>query len=199
MIIVKDNFFKDPYMVRQFALRQQYFPSDDGRWPGIRCNNTDTALLGKIENFANQYAPCKLSYSSFQSVSSKFAKGHFHFDFEYDYIVIVFLDPQPESYSGTEICDFSENPNRFIPKSIWISQLRHKENFYRNPDKLWLKIKSTLYRKLSNKYFPEPMAKVPNKFNRVVMFESRLAHRAQKFYGKMLEDSRLTLVTFLNK
>ena len=199
MIIVQDDFFKDPYAVRQFALQQEYFSSYNLSWPGIRHQTEDISLLGKIEDFANQHAPCKLSHSSFQSVSSKFGEGHFHFDFDHDYIVIIFLDLYPESYSGTEICDFSMNPSEFIPENIWQSQLTYKENFYRNPNNFWSKIKSTCYRKLTNKYFPEPMAKVPNKFNRVVMFESNLAHRAQKFYGKTLKDSRLTLVTFLNK
>ena len=199
MIIVQDNFFKDPYAVRQFALQQEYFPSYNSSWPGIRHQTEDVSLLRKIENFANQYTPCKLSHSNFQSVGSKFDEGHFHVDLDYDYIVIVFLDPKPEPYSGTEVCDLSVYPPEFLPKNIWYPQLKHKENFYRNPDNLWLKIKSTCYRKLTNGYFPEPMAKVPNKFNRVIMFESKLVHRAQKFYGKTLKDSRLTLVTFLNK
>ena len=42
-----------------------------------------------------------------------------------------------------------------------------------------------------------PIVKVNNKFNRMLIFSSHLFHRAQKFFGTSLDDSRLTLVSFI--
>ena len=56
-----------------------------------------------------------------------------------------------------------------------------------------------IFKKTLNKLnlrFKDPCT-VSNKFNRGVVFDSFLAHRAQNFFGNMISDSRLTIASFL--
>ena len=43
--ITIDNFFETPGLVRDFALRQEYFKGDRGTWPGLR-----TKFLHELDN-----------------------------------------------------------------------------------------------------------------------------------------------------
>ena len=46
--------------------------------------------------------------------------------------------------------------------------------------------------------FYKPIMKIPNKFNRGLIFPAWYFHRAQNFFGTSIEDSRLTLVSFVD-
>ena len=67
-----------------------------------------------------------------------------------------------------------------------------KHNFYKNTKSIYNF--RNLKNNINNKF--TPIAKIPNKFNRCVYFDSSLHHRAQTFFGTSIENSRLTLASF---
>ena len=70
-----------------------------------------------------------------------------------------------------------------------------KRSFYKDTSNRLNRYRyNNLRKKFMNKN--KPIVKVPNKFNRMLLFDSPLFHRAQKFFGTSIGNSRLTFVTF---
>ena len=99
------------------------------------------------------------------------------------------LDPPPNS--GTEVCDSDHPPDRVKPCSDI------QEAFHSDPHNLIKRYRYARVRRKINSHY-KPITTAPNKFNRILIFNSHNFHRAQNFFGTSLEDSRLTLVTFLD-
>ena len=196
MIYVCDNFFNDPYTIRNIALKSKYESDSEGRWPGMRSVIESQNIIDRIVSevhLLTKNTSLKLRKNDcfFQYVTKDYGEGVFHQD-DVDYTCKVFLGLHTPSYSGTEVCD--EMINVFGPKSLWDKQIRLKKDFYKHPKSF---LKSYKYGRISkrvNTYF-NPIAKIPNKFNRILLFNAKLSHRAQKFYGTSIKNSRLTLVS----
>lgn len=202
-VTIVDNFFKDPDTVREFALKQDYNRSP-GHYPGYRSNRLDIV----DQNFEQQFTEKIFSLffdfnvhevtwkveSSFQSIPSRFEEGWVHDDKSPDgwnVAGIVYLNPNPESNSGTSICkplpdinfsdlDFSKATNIkkqfYKGDSVDIDQYRHQ-------------------RDLLNSKFTNTIT-VENVYNRLLVYGADELHRANKFFGQTVHDSRLTLVFY---
>ena len=70
--------------------------------------------------------------------------------------------------------------------------------FHKNPFNLINRYRYGRIRKKINSYY-KPNIIVTNKFNRCVIFPSHNFHRAQNFFGTSLENSRLTIVSFMSE
>ena len=194
MIYIEDNFFKDPYKIRKIALQQQY--SKPISYPGLRSDNItgwiDDYILSRIRGIVND-PTLKVRSTRFQYISEQFRDGIFHYD-SADYIGIVYLSINPPVNTGTEVCDLDQVPDTLdTPKVI-----RLKESFHKDPSNLIKRYRYARIRKKLNSYY-NPIMKVPNKFNRIVMFPANYFHRAQNFFGTSIQTSRLTLVSFFDK
>ena len=109
---------------------------------------------------------------------------------------ILFLSVDVPENSGTEVCDY--DPSDPFDDKWWKNYKEIENSFINDPQNI---LKKYRYKWVSNKLNSSiiSMAQIPNKFNRFVLFDSRLLHRAQKYFGKAVNDSRLTIVTFFDK
>ena len=194
MIHVCDDFFEDVYEVRRIALRQKYLDSEYG-YPGRRCLDVPEAIKNHITSYVRgivQNPSLEIRDCSFQSVDKLFGDGVYHKD-EDTYIIIIYLSPDPPLDSGTEICDWDHAPDS-IPPGLCT---KLKESFIADPYNLIKRYRYARIRRKLNSHY-KPIIKMPNKFNRSILFNSHNFHRAQNFFGISLATSRLTLVSFLN-
>lgn len=187
MIFIKDDFLRNPYEVRNFALKQKY--TTDATYPGYRSLNVPEILkeciLSEAKNILKD-ENIKIK-SAFQYVTKNFDEGLFHRD-NSKYASILFMTPSPEKNSGLDICDQCDI-------ILTNKQADVKHNFYANTENLWNQYKFFNLKKQINNQF-NPIAKIPNKFNRIIYFNSSLYHRAQNFFGNSIGNSRLTIASF---
>jgi hypothetical protein len=191
---IVDGFFDNPDPVVDFARSLEYFPDEEGRWPGVRSKplhevnpdffnffiNRKMALFYALDK---EYVSWNVN-SYFQIVPPDNKKGWTHRDGNLC-TSIVYLSKNLPLDCGTSIC-------RLKPDQIdsSIINAEHKINGIKNNlDYSTEKIKQ----EENNSKF-EDIISVSNVYNRLLMFDASLPHRAQNFYG--CED-RLTLVSFI--
>lgn len=193
-LTIQDNFFEDPNLIRKIALAQNYESSVGDRliWPGYRTDASvlaSTYLTHRIWSLTGD-ASLQITRSTFQYIPERYGEGSFHVDSPDKYTCIIYLTPNPPDNSGTEVCDEMDDP---MSQEYWDEFIPIKQSFIKEG------INQKEYdrmRKLSAEKI-NPIVKVNNKFNRMLIFSSHLFHRAQKFFGSSLVDSRLTLVSFI--
>ena len=190
MIFVCDDFLKDPFSVRKEALKSTY--SSQGNTPGYRCQIVDKFVSNYILSTIKEITKndnLKIQ-SGYQYSTKDFKEGLFHRD-SGRYTCIIFLTPKPDKNSGTEICE--SNIKYEIPDK-WADD---KHRFYQNTYNFTNRLKyDILRRKINTKFKPNYI--VENKYNRMVVFNSNNYHRAQKFFGTEIKNSRLTLLSFIS-
>jgi len=200
-VTVLDNFFDNPDKVRNWALQQEYLPDPEGRWPGLR-----TKCIHELHDPFFQLT-CRKFFSQFyefheekeiqwtvsmvfQIVNEEYDSGWIHSDQETSQITgIVYLSPNSNLNGGTSI--YREKSNLL---QHTIRNNEYKEDSYLN--KMSIE-DAKQYKKEHNAQFEETI-RVSNIYNRLIAFDSHLHHAAQDFFGEG-QDSRLTLVFFVNK
>jgi hypothetical protein len=92
MIIIKNDFLKNPYEVRNFALKQKY--NTEGNYPGYRSFQVSDYLKDYILKEAKYHFKDQnlKIYSAFQYVTKDFKEGLFDTD-NSKYASIIFLSP----------------------------------------------------------------------------------------------------------
>ena len=202
MIHIDDNFFKDPYSVRNIALKSTYTVAKDGTWPGYRCWDIPENIINhirlKVRNFAGDQS-LEFDYkhtqqkgspnSSFQFVPQQYRAGIYHSDYIHHYICIIYLSLESPVDSGTEVCDFDQKEGRKRDNNI-------KMRFTEDPFNLIKRYNYDRMRKKINLDY-KPIMTIPHKFNRALIFPAGNWHRAQNFFGTSIENGRLTSVSFL--
>ena len=198
MIHVIDNFLDDPYSVRALALKAEYGPDPNGNWPGKRNEFVPDFIKDVIKKQVDKITgnETKFQACSFQYSTSQMGEGSFHCDHEMNdhnttslYTSVLFLSENNDIECGTEVCEYKVK----IPKKLWENHLQTKKNFYLNGVN---RRKHLRLVKRVNSYI-KPNYIVPCKFNRMLFFPGHYPHRPQNFYGSSIENSRLTIVSFL--
>ena len=194
MIKIIDNFFKDPYAVRNLALSSdlKYEYASHGKWPGVRAE-----ILGSQKiSYSRQYQkffdePAEAHNMFFQSIGGMWGTGSIHHDQDIKYTVLTFLNLRYPSNSGIEIYNERTTEDHSRGNSFEST----KVNFYlssKNPiERFFFEKKLKLY----NSHLKDPCI-VSNKFNRTVIFSGSRMHRAQNFFGNNMSNSRLTMISF---
>lgn len=198
-VTILDNFFDDPDSIRNWALKQEYFPAEDGQWPGVRTKPLHEINLELNEvlcyRFFNLFFdlrsdPVRWTVDArFQIANSSQGKGWVHTDNDCRMTAIIYLTPNPNPLSGTSIYK-RKNSVTFPPANrlndYKVSQYLGKIS----------KEEADQYRKELNDGFDETI-KVSNVYNRMVTFDSYLKHAAHDYFGEADETSRLTLTLFV--
>jgi hypothetical protein len=199
MFIVIDDAFENPERFRNDAIKKykdNIFEVNQN-YPGKRCFISDDTLINyfshKAQVILNQNIKChQLSYDF---VDSSYCIGFPHDDRGRKYTSILYLNPNPPNESGTELfsnylsCSrnklYLNEKNNVILKRSFFG--KSKRNFI---DK-WFYQKNV--RKITDdlKY----TTSISNKYNRLLIFDSNLIHRAQNYFGEGV-NSRLCLVGF---
>ena len=203
MLRVIDNFFSDPYRVRNMGLKGEYYSSDDNRWPGYRWHPPEQFrkfYLDKVSNILDEELNLTSGNFSFQYIDKSWLDGLCHTDHPpFKYTCITFLNPKPLSNSGTEVYRYTsaevylENPPYNIPEKL--KRGTHKEDYYRSSRNIIDRWIFNKFKKKYNSFWHDPCI-ISNRFNRTLIFDSALYHRAQNFFGNNVKDSRLTLIGF---
>jgi len=174
-IMVYDNFLDNPDAVRNFALQQEF--NVKGNYPGLRTKSFATELhkqyFEKILNKKITFWPDTYN-GSFQCIYLP-ATTWWHRD-RTDYSAMIYLSPEPIPNSGTSIYKHKKLgitfENATTQKELDLDS--------KNPD-AW-----------------ELVDKVGNKYNRLVLFNGRMSHRADEYFGSNLETGRLVQIFFFN-
>ena len=205
MIKVVDDFFPDPYTLRQFALGLRNYevcPNFPGKRfyfrLGDRCDD-DFIFLNLIKEHSNldlkvvpNFAPW---IGAFDSIDGSYGAGIPHNDIRISkYTCLVFLNPNPQPKSGIEIFDPLDKE---YCQEFGYQCMHVKERFFTSS-------RSSIDRFFYKRYVDRLAQSHPNKieisnkFNRMVFFDAARIHRAQNYFGNTRDDSRLTFISFLH-
>ena len=195
MIQVCDDFFKNPYDVRKVGLKQDYYQF--WNYPGFRSHEVPEWIVNSVQSNVREIVKDPtLDISDgpiFHFITKEFREGIFHAD-PHKYISIVYLSLDPSLDSGTEVCDSDqEEMPRKLMKGEYVRKIQG--DHHKDPSNLIKRFKYDRMIKKVNSYY-KPIIKLPNKFNRGVIFPAGYFHRAQKSFGTSIENARLTMVTF---
>ena len=200
MIFVVDNFYPNPDEIRVKALKA-YSNSEKvsaNNYPGIKILIEDefikNYLISKVSKIVNE--KLILVESCFQFVNKSFVKGIPHDDRERKYTSIIYLNPNSPKNSGTEIFDhFYKTNSKLYTEEKFI--LPYKRKFFAAKKKNFLY--KFLYSKLIDSILKDQKhcTSIANKYNRHLIFDSKMVHRAQNYFGEG-KESRLCLVSFFH-
>jgi len=195
-LITIDNFFETPTLVRNFALQQEYFKGNRGNWPGLRSNFLDELDIQLFHRFASKlvyHVPGKSSFSllqtSFQIIDETYGSGWIHTDEDkFNVAGMVYLNPDPTPInSGTTFYDDRDDVNGNDYSKMFMEEV--------NSDDIEGRRRFEQYREEHRKKWV-PSITVQNRFNRCNIFDPRVWHSADNFFGKDMNTARLTLVFF---
>ena len=195
MMRIIDNFIKDPYAVREVALKQtNYAPDEQFKWPGSRTQVLDPYRKIYAECYQKYFdQSANLGWMYFQSINNSFSQGAFHADIGCKYTVITYLNLKCPLNTGTEVVGDTYHVHDQYLKKFNVDK-RGFISSKKNP------IDTLVYNrrvKRHNSRFTDPCI-ISNKFNRTLIFYGERIHRAQNFFGTNLANSRLTLIAFFD-
>lgn len=188
-IIIVDNFYKDPDAVRNFAINNLSF-NPSGYHKG--CRTQRFILDGTKEKFENILNKKIINWEY-----PGYANGCFQFCVESDPIVyhvdqqmfagIVFLTPDAPLDSGT-LTFKSKKTGRFKYSKSEIDQKDFLSSFTDDTGNVNFYSNTNL----------ELVDRMANIYNRLVLFEARSIHAAEKYFGTTINNSRLFHIFFFD-
>lgn len=195
-LTIFDNFLDHPDMMRNLASSVPYHSDPDGRWPGTRSDPLHLIDNDVFELLAKKYFSLffdieKVAWSMdarFQKVGKDFGKGWAHTDVGPIITGIIYLDPIPQSNSGTIILE----KNSLRSNGRINHRQEDKVKFYQGT---MSEKEAEIARQRNNDSFSAGVT-VQSKYNRLVTFDSHLIHTADEFYGES-DAERLTLTFFV--
>ncbi len=196
--IVVDDFYEDPDVWRDFALKQEYFKGDRGNWPGLR-----TELLHRIDRNIFEVTMRKLLFilkdygitqvselqTGFQIIDETYGRGWVHDDDPtFQVAGVIYLNKDAPIGTGTTVYEDSNDFNgdlytKVFEEDVLLATPEDRANYAKYRDEQVAHFKKSVV--------------VENVFNRLIMFDSRCWHSADNFFGTTKENSRLTQVFFI--
>ena len=202
--LIVDNILEEPDAIVDYALQQEYAPSEGGKWPGRRSGSMDervfwsianpmgNALYGSFENIdidMNFQISDPLIDPSKKNQDDIHNRGWIHKDNMFHVTAgVIYLSKNPEDHTGTSLYTEIDSEPLEVEERIRIIETK-KAHFLGkecdNYEDTWLK---------HNTRFEETV-RVKNVYNRLVVFGEEVWHGVHT-YGKY--KPRLTVVWFLN-
>ena len=188
---VIDNFYEDPYAVREFALQQIYYPGEGAVGHRTRKQFLFDGLRESFEYIIDAKIPDRDNgYGWFdEGINGRFqycpagTPSVFHCDSQ-KWAAVIYLTPDAPPQSGT-------------------SFYRHKETkIFHNSQIDWAAGQGT---KVFNQHTfvdstpYEMVDTVGNVFNRLVLFDGGLIHSGVNYFGWDISSSRLFHIFFFNQ
>jgi hypothetical protein len=176
---IVDNFYEDPYAVREYALQQEYF--DDPGYIGRR-TRTQHFVPGVKKAF-EEIMGTKITEWESYSMNGRFQHNFageqlvYHCD-DQMWAAMIYLTPD-------------------APPSCGTSTFRHKEtkvHHSSHPDIM----KSFNQKTFLDKTPYEVVDVFGNVFNRLVIFDGHLIHAASEYFGSDINDCRLWHMFFFD-
>lgn len=200
-VVVVENFYENPDIIRAFALAQEYTFCQNRQnlqyvYPGSRTKDLfdlDKPLHERIckklvsvfHNAEHDNMQWAIS-TSFQSVTAEYNQGVLHTDQNTVFAGVLYLTPDAPLNSGTSLF----KPNKTFDEAKYQQALIDNDKRFRTGEIAM----DTSYHSM----FDE-VVRVNNVYNTLIIYEGRHFHAANQFFGKTLKDSRLAQVFFINK
>lgn len=181
-IVVVDNFYENPYEVRDIALAQSFDPDlryhkgkrTQKRFLPQGIKQTFEALLGtRITNWANYEYNGVFQYCTAEDALV------YHCDVQ-RYAGAIYLTPDAPLSTGTSMYRSREYPD--------VYKINTKDDNYKDV------FKGGYYDK--TKF--EKIDDIGNVFNRLVLWNAQYIHSASEYFGQTKEDSRLFHLFFFD-
>ena len=179
-IFVAENFYQNPYKVRELALEQN-FQANLNYYKGKRTDEQvifegtkeafESVMGQKITKWADYYPMC----GRFQSCTAEDSLVY-HWDNQ-KWAGMIYLTPDAPYVGGTSM--FSHKKTRIRHESEPGSSVSFEGGFY---DRSKFELVDT----------------VGNVFNRLVIFDAKCIHAANESFGKDLQSSRLFHMFFFD-
>lgn len=198
-VTIIDDFYEDPDLVRNFALKQEYYKGERGSWPGLRSPYVNEINLGLFENLKKKlllifkdygYSDFTEIQTTFQLIDETYGTGWVHDDDpKLNIAGLIYLSPiVPESGSGTTLYEDNNNFNGekyadAFMEDVLISSDEDRKKFKDLREEQKNQFKKTIT--------------IENVYNRCIIFDTRQWHSADGFFGKDKENTRLTQVFFV--
>ena len=184
-LIVIDNFYDDPYKIREFAIKQTY--TTHVYHPGKRTESCATEkhreIFNKIlEPFSGKITIFDLSKESsngaFQYNTSNDIKSWIHIDnYNTNWAGIIYLTPYAPVSGGTGFFKFKDGNINVLDTNL-LNNENDLDNSCRDNTK-W-----------------ELVSSVGNLFNRLILFNSSQYHMSLNYFGDNIHNGRLMQVFF---
>lgn len=199
-VAIIENFYENPDAIREFALKQTYTFCHERNnvkyvYPGSRTKDIfdlDPALQAEIckklvSVFHNsEYDSMRWGISTnFQSVTEEYKEGVIHTDHNTIFAGVLYLTPDAPLNAGTSL--YRKGPT--------FDEAKYKAALALN-DKEFREGKIVMNTEHHSMF--EEIVRVNNVYNTLIIYEGRHYHSANDFFGKTLEDSRLSQVFFVN-
>lgn len=200
-VTVVENFYEDPDAMRAFALKQKYEFLTDRKdaqyvYPGSRTKDLvdlDAKLQEKvlkkfISVFHNsQYDVMRWAVSTnFQSVTEEYGTGVLHTDHNTILAAVLYLTPDAPLNAGTSLF----KPNKTFDEAKYKKALEDNDDRFRA---------GQIQMDTSYHSMFDEIVRVNNVYNTLIIYEGRMHHAANGFFGNNLENSRLSQVFFINR
>lgn len=190
---VVDHFYEDPYGVREFALKQTYFPGEGAVGLRTRKQFFFDGLKEKFESIIGvkiaDHTPEGLGWFD-EGINGRFQScpagtpSVFHCDTQ-KWAAVIYLTPDAPPQSGTCFYRHRETKIHHNTQMDWGPL---GDGFKVFPGKTFLD--GTPY---------EMVDTVGNIFNRVVIFDGGLIHSGVNYFGHDLDTSRLFHIFFFDQ
>lgn len=180
--VVVDNFYQDPYKIREYALNQDFVANIEyhkgkrsvdpkHRFPGLK-ERFEEILNRKIKNWEHYPVNGCFQYCVAED------KSVYHVDYQ-EYAGIIYLTPDAPPQCGTSFYRSKKNKQmRVTPNDPNYSTIFEK-GFY----------DSTQF---------DLVDVVGNIYNRLILFDSHTIHAAPTYFGQDLHDARLFQLFFFD-
>jgi len=191
-LIVIDNFYNNPYDVREFILTQDF--TVKGNYPGKRTISFATEQLkeqiqkyvlpfsGKITEFPipkeDKSDASGIYNGSFQYTTSR-DRSWVHIDGYNNWAGVLYLTPDAPLSSGTSFYKFYDGTS--CTRDMEILENKKEIDMYSQDLTKWNKVDQ-----------------VGNVFNRLILFNSNRFHMSMDYFGNCKENGRLFQVFFFS-
>jgi len=193
--LIIDNFFKNPEKIIDICKSCSFTPDPNGQWPGVRSDSLDKINFDLFNLFhkkifaliyPNFYEKIYFNAGTFfQKVDGKSRsnEGWVHDDLS-QFTAILYLSEHTDC--GTSLWE---------PKTFG-SQLHTEKKHKAYLNKISTK-EEISFLKENNNLFNKTLT-IQSKFNRLLVFDSKIYHSADKFYDTKCNGDRTTLISFVD-
>ena len=190
-VIIVDDFYSNPSEVREAALLAEYSKRGGGNYPGLR---SEPYINDDVKNYISDLLGQKIS-NWHEELSGSFQicianeRSWIHSDYSSQWAAVLYLSPDTPMGSGTS---FFKHKNTGTYGCIGAGE--DMVDF--NGEKISEEMIPTEH--YQNPHEWELTDKVASKFNRLVIFNGKMWHMSDPYFGSSMENGRLTQVFFMD-
>lgn len=194
--IIIDNFFDNPYKIRNYALENLYHQhesilNDTGKnYPGIRCNLSQdiySFLRKNVEKIINKRF--ERFDASFHLTSREHQLGLIHKD-GLNIAGLIYLNEDAPQGSGTILCE----PRDIENQPFLDTYMQKQFNEASSTQDIDIIENFANFKKEYNTKNYKIHLNVENKFNRLLIYKGTSYHAPYNYFGNNIFNSRLVVV-----